>query len=187
MPAFTTQQTTWLARLVRKMVIGGRAARGYFSVGGYATAPTDPQQSPFVQRAQHYGFTSEPPDGTECIAVAINGGASNRVSVAELVVGEPEIESGEVVLYTTFGQRILLNKDGGIVITPKAGQPVLIGGADANDPVVTKSTFDAFVATYNGHQHLAGTLVAGMTAVTGTTATPSATNGNAPDRVAKTK
>lgn len=187
MPAFNTAQTTWLARLVRKMTIAGRAARGYFSVGGYATAPTDPQQAPFVQRAQHYGFTSEPPDGAECISLAINGGASNRVSVAELVVGEPEIESGEVVLYATFGQRILLNKDGDVVITPKSGRHILLGGADASDPVVTKSTFDNFVSTFNGHQHLAGTLVAGMTSVTGTTATPTATNGNAPDRVAQTK
>jgi len=184
---FTRAQKTYLARFCRKQIIRGRAAAGYYSTEGYATAPDEPQSADVAKRAQHYGLVTEPPEGTECVTVAIGGGASCRISVAEYTTDEPEIEAGEVLLWARTGQRILLTKDGDVVITPKAGRHILLGGTDANDPVVTKSTFDNFVATYNGHAHLPGTLTAGATPVTGTTATPSATNGNAPDRVAQTK
>lgn len=180
---------TYLARLVRKLVIRGRASVGYFSAEGYESAPDEPQQSMAVKRGQHYGFTSEPPEGTECAVLAINGGASNRVSVAEWTTDEPVIDvpGMEVLMWCRNGQRILLNKDGDVVIYPKAGRNVLLGGADANDPVVTKSTFDNFVSAYNAHQHLAGTLAAGMTSVAGSTAGPTSTSGNAPTRVTLAK
>jgi len=187
--SFDRSELTYLARLIRKLIIRGRKMTGYFSTEGYQGAPSDPDQAQGIKRAQHYGFISEPPEGTECLVLAINGGASNRVSVAEWTTDEPEIDvpGMEVLVWCRNGQRILLNKDGDVVIYPKAGRNVLLGGADANDPVVTKSTFDNFVSTFNGHAHLPGTFTAGATPVTGTSATPSSTNGNAPTRVTLAK
>ena len=186
---FNQDQKTYFARFIRKLIIRGRKMTGYFSTEGYQGAPSDPDQAQGIKRAQHYGFVSEPPDGTECLVLAINGGASNRVSVAEWTTDEPEIDvpGMEVLVWCRNGQRILLNKDGDVVIYPKAGRNVLLGGADANDPVVTKSTFDNFVSTFNGHAHLPGTFTAGATPVTGTSATPSSTNGDAPTRVTLAK
>jgi 2-polyprenyl-3-methyl-5-hydroxy-6-metoxy-1,4-benzoquinol methylase/phage gp45-like len=76
---------------------------------GYQSAPDEPTQNIVAKRVQHYGFTSEPPDGAEVIAVAIGGGASNRAAIAETVVGEPEIQNREVLLWSQFGQRVLLD------------------------------------------------------------------------------
>lgn len=187
--SFDRSELTYLSRLVRKVIIRGRKMVGYFSAEGYQSAPNEPVQAMGIKRAQHYGFVSEPPDGTEAIALAINGGASNRVSVAEYTTDTPEIDvpGMEVLVWCRNGQRILLNKDGDVVIYPKSGRHVLLGGADANDPVVTKSTFDNFVSTFNGHSHLAGTYTAGATPVAGTSATPSSTNGNAPNLITLAK
>ena len=131
---------TYCARFVRKLILRGRAADGYYSMEGYASAPNEPQQAPTAKRAQHYGFTSEPPDGAEVIALAINGGASNRVAVAETVVNEPEIENKEVLLWSEFGQRIHLDKNLQIRLDNGNGGTVVMNG-DA-----TNITQDAAVA-----------------------------------------
>lgn len=107
----TQELKTYLTRLTRKLILRGRAAVGYYSMEGYQSAPNEPTQNIVAKRVQHYGFTSEPPDGTEVVAVAIGGGASNRAAIAETVVGEPEIENKEVLLWSEFGQRVLLDKN----------------------------------------------------------------------------
>lgn len=109
--AVSQEIKTYCARFVRKLILRGRAAVCFYSMEGYASAPDEPQQSIVAKRAQHYGLTTEPPEGAEVITLAINGGASNRVAVAETVVGEPEIENKEVLLWSEFGQRVLLDKN----------------------------------------------------------------------------
>ena len=140
---------TYCARFVRKLILRGRAAVGYYSMEGYASAPNEPQQAITAKRAQHYGFTSEPPDGAEVIALAINGGASNRVAVAETVVGEPEIENKEVLLWSEFGQRVLLDKNlqirldngnGGTVVMNGDATNITQDAAVARDLLVNKDT-----------------------------------------------
>ena len=131
---------TYCARFVRKLILRGRAAVGYFSMEGYASAPDEPQQSIVAKRAQHYGLTTEPPEGAEVITLAINGGASNRVAIAETVVGEPEIENKEVLLWSEFGQRVYLDKNFRIDLDNGNGGSVEIAGA------VTTIADDAIVA-----------------------------------------
>lgn len=128
----TQELKTYCARFVRKLILRGRAAVGYYSMEGYASAPNEPQQAITAKRAQHYGFTSEPPDGAEVIALAINGGASNRVAVAETVVGEPEIENKEVLLWSEFGQRIHLDKNLQIRLDNGNGGTVVMNGDATN-------------------------------------------------------
>lgn len=150
---------TYLARFVRRLTVRGRSAAGWYSCEGYQSAPDEPQQPVKARRAAHFGFVSEMPDGGEAILVAVNGGSDNRVAVADIVTDDPAIESGEVLLWTRNGQRLLLNKDGDVVVYPAAGRSVLVGDPTAGncDPVVTKSELNAclqvIVNSLNGHTH----------------------------------
>lgn len=147
-----------LASMVRLTTIRGRDAKGVYSCDGYRH-PDDPESVVVAKRGQHYGFCSEPPvDGTcVAVAVAVGGGASNRVAIAEYSTNTPEIEEGEVILWTKFGQKILLDKDGNVIITPKSGAKVLLGDATGTDPVVLKSELNSVLSTVrtwlNGHIH----------------------------------
>ena len=165
----------WCARLTRKLILRGRAATGYYSLEGHRQAPDEPEQAIVARRAGHYGLVSECPDGAEVVVLAVNGGKTNRVAVGEWLTDEPTVDRDgcEVLLWCKHGQRVLLNKDGDVVIYPKTGRKVLLGSADetACDPVITKSALDAKLATlktaYNGHTH--------ADPVSGSTGTPSAT------------
>lgn len=147
-----------LASMVRLTTIRGRDAKGIYSCDGYRH-PDDPESVVVAKRAQHYGLCSEPPNDGTCVAVAVavGGGASNRVAVAEYSTNTPEIEEGEVVLWTKFGQRLLLNKDGDVIVIPAAGRKVLLGSATGTDPVVLKSELNSQLSTLktwlNGHTH----------------------------------
>ena len=149
-----------LASVVRLTTIRGRDAKGIYSCDGYRH-PDDPESVVIAKRAAHYGFCSEPPNDGTCVAVAVavGGGASNRVAVAEYSTNTPEIEEGEVVLWTKAGQRVLLNKDGDIVVYPAAGRNVVLGSASAGDcdPVVTRGELNTLLSSlrtaYNSHTH----------------------------------
>ena len=147
-----------LASMVRLTTIRGRDAKGVYSCDGYRH-PDDPESVVVAKRAQHYGLCSEPPNDGTCVAVvvAVGGGASNRVAVAEYSTNTPEIEEGEVMLWTKFGQRVLLNKDGDVIVIPAAGRKVLLGSATGTDPVVLKSELNSQLSTLktwlNGHTH----------------------------------
>jgi phage gp45-like len=116
---------------------------------GYQSAPDEPTQNIVAKRVQHYGFTSEPPDGAEVIAVAIGGGASNRAAIAETVVGEPEIQNREVLLWSQFGQRVLLdaalqiradNGNGGLLVMNGETTNITQDAAIARDLQVNRDT-----------------------------------------------
>lgn len=145
----------WCARLVRKVTVRGRAAAGYYSTDGYRAAPTEPEQAMSVQRFGVYGIASECPDGTESIVLAIGGGASNRVSVAELPQGAPELQLGEVAIWSQHGQRVLLRQDGDVVVLPKPGRKVLLGTEDgaAVDKVITESALKTALDLVAAHTH----------------------------------
>ena len=147
-----------LASMVRLTTIRGRDAKGIYSCDGYRH-PDDPESVVVAKRGQHYGFCSEPPNDGTCVAVAVavGGGASNRVAVAEYSTNTPEIEEGEVLLWAKAGQRVLLNKDGDVIVIPAAGRKVLLGSATGTDPVVLKSELNSQLSTLktwlNGHTH----------------------------------
>lgn len=157
-----TDILTWckykFAAMVRLSTIRGRDSKGVYSCDGYRH-PDDPESVVVAKRAQHYGLCSEPPNDGTCVAVAVavGGGASNRVAVAEYSTNTPEIEEGEVVLWTKFGQVVRLTKDGDVVLIPKAGRKILIGSATGTDPVVLKSELNSVLSTVktwlNGHIH----------------------------------
>lgn len=72
-----------------------------------------------VQRFQNYGFTSNPPVGAEALAVFIGGDRSHPIVVAvdDRRFRKKGLATGEVAVYTRFGDSILLKTDGTIEIT----------------------------------------------------------------------
>ena len=159
-PAIRDWVRNKLASMVRLTTIRGRDSKGIYSCDGYRH-PDDPESVVVAKRGQHYGFCSGPPNDGTCVAVAVavGGGASNRISVAEYSTNTPEIEEGEVVLWTQAGQRVLLNKDGDVIVYPAAGRNVILGSASGGDcdPVVTKSELNTLLSSlrtaYNAHLH----------------------------------
>lgn len=164
-----------VARLVRKLILVGRAAKGYYSFSGYQQAPDEPEQNITAKRAQLYGWVSEPPEGTECIVLAVQGGSSNRVCVAEYTTDEPEAEPEEVLIWARSGQRFLLRKDGFLVAL---ADKILLGAEDIADcdKVVTRgdlnTAIDSVVSRLNTHVHTAVCGTVGTTITSSTSTSP---------------
>lgn len=98
-----------------------------------------------VERLQEYGFTSNPPAGSEAVALAINGDRSHLLVVAvdHRASRKRNLQPGAVALYTQAGQCVLLTHDG----------KVLLGADDADDPVIRKSDL---AALFDGWTPVAG-------------------------------
>ncbi|MBS9777202.1 MAG: phage baseplate assembly protein [Gammaproteobacteria bacterium] len=65
---------------------------------------------------QHFGFTSNPPAGTDCVVIPLGGKTSHAVVVAS-ENGEYRIKglpSGAVAVYDQSGSKIILKNDGTI-------------------------------------------------------------------------
>jgi phage baseplate assembly protein V len=76
-----------------------------------------------VDRVQQYGLSASAPPGATVVVVCVGGSRDHPIIIA---VDEPRArptggKSGEVMLYSAFGQRILLREDAGLEITTPAG------------------------------------------------------------------
>ena len=146
-----------LASIGRKHLVRGRSSASFYSLDAYQAGTDEPESADEAQRFQHYGFLSEVPDHCEGITLAVHGCATNRVAIAERQGQEPSIERGEVVLWTPAGQRVLLTKDGDVVVYPKTGRDVILGtdSAGGADKVVTEGRLQDILDTIAGHNHTA--------------------------------
>ena len=93
-----------------------------------------------IDRIQNYGMTSNPPKGSEVVAVFMGGSREDGIAVA-VDCGEYRItglQTGEVCVYSKHGNTILFNT---------AGQLVLNSGAES----AVKG--DTFKSTYDAHTH----------------------------------
>lgn len=125
-----------------------------------------------VERFQNFGFSSNPPVGAECVALAVGG---NRDHLIVIVADDRKtrvknLAKGESVVYTDDGTIIHLKK-GGIV------QILAATKIDIDVPLVNLSTGtlekilngEAFQTLYNAHAHP----VVGVGVPTGTPVIPS--------------
>lgn len=144
-----------IAAIVRKQLTRGRSDARTFSVDGYPSGADEPESGDEAARFQHYGLTSSVPNHSEVITLAIHGRGSNRVAIAERHPNEPDCELGEVLLWAEGGQRVLLTKDGDVMIFPKAGRDVIIGTSSKSgaDKVVTESKLNTELAKIKTHTH----------------------------------
>ena len=122
--------------------------RGQESRYGYLRAslpPADPvlgeeEHDQPVRLMQHFGFRSQPPNGSECVVAAMRGSAQNAVVIASenLGLGLTDLASGETVIYCKAnGTTIKLDANGKITIDAAAGQDVVVNGG--SQPVARKN------------------------------------------------
>jgi len=82
-----------------------------------------------VERLQNYGLTSNPPVGSEAVVAYLGGNRDHGVVIVcdsgtWRVTG---LVSGEVAIYSQFGQKILLKEDSSVEITASGGVSVGAG------------------------------------------------------------
>lgn len=77
---------------------------------------------------QHYGYASRPPKDSDIVLLFPGGcrGAGVAVGSQGEPSGVPALEEGESCLYSKFGQKVLLKKDGSIIMIPASGKRVRI-------------------------------------------------------------
>lgn len=121
-----------------------------------------------LERVQDYGLTSNPPIGSEAVVLYV-GGSKDHGIVIKTDSGEfrvQSLESGEVCIYSKFGQKILLDKNGEIVFND--GTDFATGFTDLKTGFdLLRTELNAFVTVYGAHVHtgvLAGTVSSGAPA-----------------------
>lgn len=127
-----------------------------------------------VRLMQHYGFASLPVADSEAIAVFVGGSRDNGVIVAEQGdAGKiPHLESGEVALFSKFGQKIVLKNDGSVSVNAASGKNIVFenkvvvnadfetqgnitsGGDMEAGGDVKGSDFKSGVLSFNMHVHV---------------------------------
>lgn len=84
-----------------------------------------------VERFQRFGFSSNPPKGSECLAIAVGGNRDHLIVIAEDDRGSriSDTASGESVQYGEDGQTITCKTGGGIECVPTLAGVVNLGAA----------------------------------------------------------
>lgn len=83
-----------------------------------------------VKLMQHYGFASVPKKGSLGVALFVGGARDNGILVASQGApdGIPALDAGEVALFSEFGQKVILDKNGDVVVAPASGKDVIMNG-----------------------------------------------------------
>lgn len=107
-----------------------------------------------IERTQEYGITSNPPVGSGAVVLYIGGNKDHGV-VIKTDSGEfrvQSLKSGEVCIYSKFGQKILLDENGDIILNDgtdyAAGFTDLKTGFDA-----LRIELNAAISVINTHVH----------------------------------
>lgn len=105
-----------------------------------------------VERLQEYGLETNPPiDDTAEVVVESIGGVRELSVITKTQVRAfrpAKLPTGEVCLFSKFGQTIILKTDGSVLVKPKAGQDVNLYDAGGNTVVV-----DTVIDKFNNHTH----------------------------------
>lgn len=98
-----------------------------------------------VQRFQEFGFTSNPPDGTEAIMVALGGNQDNPVIIAteHRSFRKKNLAQGESAIYNKDGSYILLKSGGKIQIFTSEGEDLIVCLSDLLARLKVVNTFTA--------------------------------------------
>ncbi len=134
--------------------------------GTRQTAQVDGLPSETLDDVQHfipYGLISVPRSGAEGVMLFVDGDRGHPLlfAVDDRSARPTGGDPGDTGLYHFEGAQVRLTTSGDILITPKAGQKVLVSdGSGTLEPLVKKSEFD-------GHGHGPGTFTNSGGNVTG--------------------
>ena len=102
---------------------------------------------------QQFGFSSRPKGDVEGVALFVGGSRDNGVVIATR--GEcPDLEEGEVRMYSPFGTSITLKKDGSIEFKTKSNKFRFEGDVEATGDF--KAVCDGAFVTLSQHIHPTG-------------------------------
>lgn len=131
-----------------------------------------------IEHVHSYGLSSNcPSDGGEVVVGCIGG---NRDSAIALVVGNSKyrvrnLKSGEVALYSKFGQKILLKEDGSIEISPASGKDMILtsnlqvqGTISCDDDISSSGDVKAGIISLKSHVHPGTAIIPTVGGVAGT-------------------
>jgi hypothetical protein len=98
--------------------------------GLQVSGPREVHQEGEIDHAQHWGFSSRPPQGTELIQILDEYG---RVVIAERIPCPVSLADGDACLWTSATSYIKINAAGEEWIRSKAGQLVHIGDGSSTE------------------------------------------------------
>ena len=96
-----------------------------------------------VERIQNYGLTSNPPQNSEGISLCLSGDKDHQIVIAcDSGMYRVQVDNGEVAVYSQYGQKILLAKNGDIETTQNifsvGGGSTAVATAQKNDALWQK-------------------------------------------------
>lgn len=133
-----------------------------------------------IEHVHPYGLSSNcPAEGGEVVAGCIGGNRDNTIA---LVIGNSKfrvknLKSGEVALYSKFGQQILLKEDGSIVASPASGKSLVVesnlevhGSISSTSDISSDGDVTAGSISLLSHVHDGTTIVPTVAGTPGTNA-----------------
>lgn len=92
-----------------------------------------------VEMMQHYGFTSNPPPGTECVVVPLGGRSGHGiiVSTEHGTYRLKQLQPGEMAIYTDEGDNITLKRGHLIEVTTQTFRINASVAIEMNSPTIT--------------------------------------------------
>ncbi|WP_085908473.1 phage baseplate assembly protein V [Kiloniella majae] len=121
---------------------------------GLQTTGLDTETSDDIEHAEPYGLAAHPLAGAETFISNVLGQRSHMVA---LIVGDPryrptDLKSGEVKVWSKYGQEIHLRDDGGITITAPGGDlKIDAPEVNINTPAATINTDKAVINSDDIH------------------------------------
>lgn len=81
-----------------------------------------------VENIQEYGLASNPPLDSEALVASVAGCKSNAVllRVGSSTFRIKNLKTGEVCIYSKFGQKVYLKEDGSIELSPASGKSIML-------------------------------------------------------------
>lgn len=109
-----------------------------------------------VEHMQPYGVSFTPPEGAECIALAVAGARDHTIAICANAPGKRPTGGAAKTggLYTEGQWRVFIDADGVVHVGAEAGESE-IARADYVDARVSaiQAKLDAFIGLYNSHTH----------------------------------
>jgi len=106
---------------------------------------------------QQYGFSSRPTGKVDGVALFVGGSRDNGALVASRGKDDDMrvvLAPGEVAVHSKFGSKILLKKDGSVVVTTSSNKFRVEGDVEVTGDV--KALCDSTFVTLSGHIHPTG-------------------------------
>jgi phage gp45-like len=129
----------------------------YDTAGHYSGAGYNGQALAGVPIARPYGYRARAPANTGLVLAHTVSGLLVLSERNNLPAGVTEPADGEALLYNAQAAQVRLDENGDIVLTPKSGEHVKIGGVGATDPVALSTQTDTelgnIVTAFNAHIH----------------------------------